>query len=242
VSKLIAFLCSLGLACSTHNGAHAGTIQLTTLNTVTIRGEVNDESMQTAKLDLLDLVAQRGNSPYTIYIVLDSPGGSVMAGDDFIQFAKTLTNVETITIFAASMAAGIVESLPGKRNVVPNGVLMFHRARGGVEGQMNEGELESRLAFVKTIITAMEQRNADRLGLTLADYKAKVKDELWMYGPQTIEQKAADAEVSVTCTQELIKKQTTTLEQVLFFQIKVAYSACPIIRGPISATPSETGE
>lgn len=66
-------------------------------NCVVLRGEVTDESVTKAQLELVSLVLNRGMSNYPLYLVLDSPGGSLDAGASFIQFAKTIKNLHTIT-------------------------------------------------------------------------------------------------------------------------------------------------
>ena len=80
-----------------------------------------------------ELALLRANNPKeTIYIVVNSPGGSVTAGMKFITFANGIDNVKTITITAISMGSAIVEALPGERLIVPNATFMFHRAAGSV--------------------------------------------------------------------------------------------------------------
>lgn len=206
---------------------------LTTSNVVTYRGPVDEDSATSVLLELTDLVRARGKAMYPIYLVLDSPGGSITAGLDFIEYAKTLENVHTVSLFAASMAAGIVEALPGKRYITNSGVLMFHRAKGSMQGQFEEGELESELAFFKTIVLGMENTNAARCGLSLADYKAKVKDEWWMYGSQAVAQKAVDANVELVCSDALVDKRVVGSLATFFGAFKVSYSGCPLLRSPI---------
>ena len=209
-------------------------IVLTTANTVTLRGEVTEESVVQTQTAVADLVRTRGVAQYPIYLVLDTPGGSVDAGENLIQFLKVTPNISTISIFAASMGAAIVEGNPGERLVTENGMIMFHRAAGAWQGQFNEGEVESRLAMAKAMITALETRNAARLQMTLPDYKAAVKDELWIYGADNITKHAADRQVDIVCSPALLEKQDTILESLLFFSAKSTYSRCPLIRGPIS--------
>ncbi len=230
--KLLVLIAAL-LSCSVFS--YAGTIFLNASNTVVFRGVVDSQTVLTASLDLVAKDLKRGTDNYPIYLVLDSPGGSIDDGEDFIAFAKTFKNVQTISIFAASMASAIVEALPGKRLVTENGILMFHRAKGGVSGQFETGELESRLAFYKDIVRGMEQRNANRMSMSLESYKAKVKDEFWLVAKEAVAQKAADAIVDVKCSQELIDAKTVGFVQVFIFEIKVEYSGCPLLRTPTAA-------
>ena len=114
--------------------ANARTILLNETNTINFIGEVNDRSTKTVKKEISRLDIARGNKKYPLYLVIDSPGGSIHAGNRFLDYVKTVKNLHTVTIFAASMAAGFVQQLPGKRYVVDSGIFMFHRASGGFQG------------------------------------------------------------------------------------------------------------
>ena len=235
--KLIAVVLTLIIGLMSF-AAPSNTINLTSKNHVLLRNEVTPESMNKVALELARLVAIRGAQDYPLYLVLDSPGGSIDAGLDFITFAKTIPNLQTISIFAASMASGIVEALPGKRNVTETGILMFHRASGGVQGQFESGELETRLDFYKRMVRGMELKNSTRMGLTLEDYKAKVKDEYWLYGYENVAQRAADAVVDVTCDDVLINSKSTETFTILIFTVDVEFSKCPLLRTGTIAAPA----
>lgn len=222
----------LGLLFSMAAFAGSEVVQLGTANTVTLRGEINDSNAQSTALELINLAAARGTQNYPIYLVLDTPGGSIDAGENLIEIAKTIPNLKTITVFAASMGSAIVEALPGERLVIDSGVLMFHRARGGVTGQFETGELETRLEFYKKFVRRMEQRNADRLGLTLKEYKRKIKDEMWLTSGDSLKSGAADKVVALTCTQALIDKNQHASVEVFIFKIELDYSGCPLLRTP----------
>lgn len=234
-----ALILALALLFSFTAKAQLNTIQLTTANTVVFRGVVDRGSVNKAILELVELSKVRGRSPYPIYLVLDSPGGSIAAGDSFIEFAKTIRDLHTISIFSASMSSAIGQSLPGKRYVTQNGIQMFHRAQGGFEGQFETGELESQLELWKKIVRNMESRNALRVGLSLEAYKAKVVNEWWLYGNDNIEQNAADAIVSLECSQQLIEKRTVSVQQSFFGSLNLTYSNCPLIRGALAASGDE---
>jgi ATP-dependent Clp protease protease subunit len=213
--------------------ATATTINLTPDNHVIFRGEVNDTSANSVLIDLLDLALKRGTKDYPIYLVMDSGGGAIDAGLGFVEVAKSIPNLQTVTIFAASMASAIVEALPGKRNIIAPGILMFHRAKGGVEGQFETGELETRLDLYKRLVrTQLEQPNADRMGMSLETYKAKVKDEMWILGSESVKAKAADEVVTVTCSKELLQAYDYQTFSIMgLFTVKVKFSKCPMLRG-----------
>lgn len=208
-------------------------IELTTKNTVNFRGVVTGDSTTAATLALAAAIKDRGSKKYPIYLVMDTPGGSVMAGLDFINFLESLKNVHTITIFAASMGSAIVEANPGTRYITKTGVLMFHRARGTFQGQFEDGEVEQQLVLWKSIVRGMEQTNADRMGLSLETYKENVRNEWWIYGPNTVALKAADKVVVLKCSDDLLEKRELATADMGFVQVRVKFSGCPLLRDPL---------
>lgn len=215
-------------------GVHARTVQLTTANTITLRGVIDGDSVLAVEQKVAQAQKDRLLSLIPLYLVIDSPGGSIDAGLSLIEFLKTVPNLNTISIFSASMASGIVEALPGQRLVLKSGVLKFHRAKGAFEGQFNYGEVESRLKMAKAIVDILETTNAGRMGLSVDAYRDKVKDEWWMIGQQAVVEKSADEQVDIVCSQPLIAATESATESFLFMQSKVTFSRCPLLRSPIS--------
>jgi ATP-dependent protease ClpP protease subunit len=164
---------------------------------------------------------------------MDSPGGEVDSGIQFIEFAKTIPNLRTITIFAASMASGIVEGLPGIRLITGNGFLMFHRATGEFSGQFEMGEVEHRLALAKEVILELEKQNAARLKISIEDYKNKIKDEYWLLSKKAVLEKAADKVIDIVCSKELIDSRTVLKIDSIFGTAKYEFSNCPLFRTPL---------
>jgi ATP-dependent protease ClpP protease subunit len=197
-------------------------VNLNLKNTVTLRGEVNDNSILDLQDKLALLDAERDSEDYPIYLVIDSRGGSIQAGLNFIEFAKTIKNLHTINLYAASMASAIQQALPGKRIGLENSVSMFHRPSGEFKGQFGEGEVESKLQFSKDRAAIFESINAARMQLSLADYKAKVVKEYWVVGAENLKQHIVDEIDSIRCDNALIKA-TEDLEEVRF-------SSCPLFR------------
>jgi ATP-dependent Clp protease protease subunit len=206
------------------------TVYLTPDNSVNFNVEVTDESVAEIEMKIEDLSVKRGDRDYPIYLVMNCPGGSIYAGEKFIQFAKTVYNLQTVSIFAASMCSAIVEGLPGERHVTEHGILMFHRAKGSFQGQFEDGEVESQLRMFKHMVRTMEQRNANRIGITLEKYKENVKDEWWMYGDENLSSGAADKSSDIVCSPELIAAQETKTQDTLFGPVTQTVSACPLMQ------------
>ncbi len=214
----------------------AEVIELNLNNVVTLRGPI-DDSMAGPLIAKINVKADSrttllGN-PAPLYLFLDSPGGSVSSGLDIIANTENIPNLKTATIFAASMASGIVQALPGERLGTKNSIMMFHRARGGVQGQLETGELESQLDFWKGIIRKMEKNNSDRMSITLENYKAQVKDELWIHGQDNITKKSLDRIVSFKCSKELLNATETLQVNTMFGPITLKFSQCPLLNYPI---------
>lgn len=191
--------------------------------------DVNVNSMDDLKRCLAKQVIKRGKAPYPIYLILNSPGGSVYEGLKFIEFAQGLRGIETITMFSASMASAIVQALPGKRHVTDHGIMMFHRAKGQFSGQFGEGEVEQQLKLWKSIVLRMEKVNSKRIGITLRDYQVRVKDEWWIYGVDNLKQKTADNIQSFNCSSALMAKYITKKETTMFGTFEYKVSACPFM-------------
>jgi hypothetical protein len=99
-------------------------IQLSKENSVSLRDVVHSGSVSKV---IQELAKKETNDESVIYLVLDTPGGSVFAGIDLINYLKAYKKpVHTITSFAASMGFQIAQGNQGKRLISPTGVLMSH--------------------------------------------------------------------------------------------------------------------
>lgn len=208
-----------------------GTIVLEAKDSVTLRGPVMGATLSKAIKEISKISR---NIPKTskIFLVMDTPGGEVMGGADFIDFLQGIPQeIVTVTLFAASMGFHIVESNPGKRLITQNGVLMSHRARGGVEGQFN-GELESEYRMFKRKLDYIELTAANRMGLALDVYQERIKPELWVHGFDAADMKVADEMTMVRCGDSMEGEDAIKL-QTLFGDVTIVFDKCPLIKDPI---------
>jgi len=201
-------------------------------NTIVFRNVVTDRSASATARKALELSNALDDSKTPLYLFLDTPGGSIMAGMDLINTLKALPReVKTVSNFAASMGFQIAQNL-GDRYVTPTGVMMSHRAYMGLEGQ-TPGEFESRQKLWKGILRQMDQTVADRMKLDFDTYRAMIKDELWVSGQEAIEKNVADKVILVTCDNSLKGTYTETI-MTIFGNVKLQWSECPLIAFPIS--------
>lgn len=168
-----------------------------------------------------------------LFIVMDTPGGSVPAGLNFIDTVNSLDRkVHTITIFAASMGYQTVQEL-GTRYITRSGILMSHRGSlSGLSGQV-PGEINTRLSHIERILDDMNKRAAKRTGMSLKNYKDAIQNELWLSGEEAVAQNHADKIANVSCDQKLIKGTTETQLNTIFGPVSLKFSKCPLISEPV---------
>lgn len=205
-------------------------VTLTEKNTVTFSGEVNDISVANAQKELGQISAKLPAAAI-IYLIIDSPGGSISAGNQFIDFVSALPqNIQPICIFCASMGYHMFQSF-GNRLAIPSSTLMSHRASlGGLSGQI-PGEFDSRLNWIKATVAEMDAKVAKRVGMSLEAYQKLIHDELWLTGTGAVNTKHADKLVKVKCDVALLTGTNSFTVNTLFGPVEVTTSKCPIITG-----------
>jgi len=205
-------------------------ILLTEENSVVFNQAVTSEYVSRKTLEII----KKASKARQLYLVLDTPGGSVTAGLGFIDTIKALgIPVHTITIFAASMGYQIVQEL-GKRYITASGTLMSHRgAVSGVSGQV-PGELNSRVNHIQSVLDSMSQKAAQRVGMSKRDYDAAIINELWVFGQQAVSTKHADAVASVSCNKQLVSETYIETVNTMFGEVHLTFSKCPLVSYPVS--------
>lgn len=231
--KTAIILFTIGILLSTTlsiNSTDDNAITLTEDNHIVFSGPVNDSSVANAQLKLGQLSERIGRNE-VIYLVLDTPGGSVSAGNQFIDFAKSLPQkIKPISIFAASMGYHMFQSFD-ERIMQSSSTIMSHRVSlGGLSGQI-PGELITRLNWIIATSNEMDEAAAKRVGLTPEDYKKLIHDELWLNGTDAVRTGHADRLAKIKCSAELIKGTRVETVNTLFGPVEVKFSTCPIING-----------
>lgn len=225
----LGILLSTTLSFNTDDGA----IVLTNDNHIVFSGEVNDNSVAKAQIKLGQLSARLHKSD-VIYLVLDTPGGSVVAGNQFIDFGKSLPQkIKPISIFAASMGYHMFQSFD-ERIMQASSTIMSHRVSlGGLSGQV-PGELVTRLNSIIAISNQMDDVASKRVGLTAEAYKKLIHDELWLNGADAVKTGHADRLAKIRCSADLINGTRIETVNTMFGPVEVTFSTCPLINGFLS--------
>lgn len=170
-------------------------LDLTSARVTYLTSEVNSESVNKVIGDIQEF-NNSGSGP--IYLILDSPGGSVIDGARLITAMQASKSpiYAVDTGLAASMAFVILEHA-NQRLAVPRSVLMAHPASIGL---MYQGELDkavSRLSFLKRFVDKMDYYIAARSGMTYEEFKLRSNREFWIDSSDALKQHFLDGVVSI---------------------------------------------
>ena len=232
-NKVIVFLALLGAMYAIHK-AYARfdeDITLTAKNTVVLRGEVTDESVGQAINAILS------SSEDQLYLYISSPGGSVLAGNSFITAMRSSgKKVTCIADVAASMAFAILQACD-RRLVMENSIIMQHVASYGIQGAAPNNR--AFVSFIEEVLEKLQKEQAQRIGISVDEFKQKIRDDWWIFDRKAISTKTADGYVRVHCDSAMIKSRVKQEIPTLFGTIKLEWSGCPVISYPISIGMSE---
>jgi ATP-dependent Clp protease protease subunit len=202
-------------------------------NTINLNMPIDGSSAKTVQLALLDKSAKL-SAAEPIYLFLNSPGGSIDAGQRIIETAHGIPQkVHTVSLFSASMSF-IISQYLNNRYITENGVMMSHRAYGGgMEGQI-PGNLITRTLFTLAQIVAVDAYVAKRAGIPTKQYQDLIANELWMEPSQAEQLKFADKTVRIRCDSTLRGPAAPIKLQVFVFNVELTYHKCPLITEPLS--------
>jgi ATP-dependent Clp protease protease subunit len=185
------------------------TITLRKNNFVSIKDEVSEQNVNKWSNTLNKLNSN------TIYLYIDSPGGSVDAGLQFINVINYHKNqgktINCIAKSAYSMAFVIFQNC-SNRYVISSTTLMQHQiSLSGIRGPLNN--LMNYLDMINKISYELDNMVSTRIKMDLTEYRNKISNDWWIYGNLAIEQGVADEYVVVGCETELY--ETDSQEELI---------------------------
>ena len=149
-------------------------LNLTNKNVISIYGEIGFDAYYVSKK-----ITQLGNTGQPIYILINSPGGSVLDGALIVSAIEaSLVPVYTICEALCASMAFIIHQYGHKRMMVDRSILMGHPASGGVSGTLEQ--MQSRLGTIHRYVNKFNSYIANRAGLTLNQYLPLVVSEMWI--------------------------------------------------------------
>lgn len=194
---------------------------LTEHNSVAVVGPIG----QSTASDFISALTSIQTKSVTIY--LDSPGGSVIAGNSMIEAMRSSgKTTNCVAKFAASMAFGILQACDN-RYLTRDGIIMQHTMSYMVGGAAPQNR--SLVGLFQRIEDEMDRFQAERLEVSLEEFRYKTIRDYWLYSVDAVTDKAADGLATVSCEKELIKKKVVRTIRSFFRSFQVQMSACPLL-------------
>lgn len=161
--------------------------------------EVTEESVD---ITIQELESMSKSTTGDLYLFINSPGGSVFAGNRLINYVEnSSTKIHTVCVsLCASMAAHLHQS-GATRLMVDNSMLMFHPAAGGARGQVEN--MLSLLNTIQVMVDRMDAKVTTRSKIDYKEFKAKVAFEYWVLAEDAVKTRLADGIVNITLKNQL---------------------------------------
>ena len=211
-------------------------VVLTVDNTLDMRLAFDEESTSRIAKKAKELDA-RIPANDSLFLVLDSPGGSIDYGIELINNLNALNRpVKTITIFSASMGFQTVQGLQGERLLTKKGTLMAHKAKGTFRGEF-PGQFDNRYQYYLKRVLSLDAEVVKRTNgrHTAASYAALIENEYWCEGQDCINDGFADKIVTATCDKSLAGTINIVYDRFMYrgrtIEIVDTKSVCPLITG-----------
>lgn len=222
--NLLNLLSFLLLICST---VATKTIELTSNNLISIRGPINAFSAS-------KFIHQTSNMQSNVVnIMINSPGGSISDGNAIIEQIKSLSRsnvrVNCICDFAASMAFIITQACP-YRYGMSSSVMMQHQMSLSIGGELNR--INSYMTYIEALKNSLDTMQSNRIGMKLATFQDKVKDEWWVYGKDNVNNNILDEIVILKCSNTLNRYKDSVKITTFFGEVILTYVGCPLVREP----------
>ncbi len=160
-------------------------------NTVVVVGEIDSDSARIAQE-----ITQKAAHNKTLYVLINSPGGSVLDGALIVNAIQAAGNVTTVCQSLCASMAAIAFSYGKNRLMVDRSLLMFHAAAGGFQGTFPQ--IQNRFTIFNNFVNKFDFEIAKRNGMTLDQFLVKLNPELWLDSEDAVNQHYADGYVNLT--------------------------------------------
>jgi ATP-dependent Clp protease protease subunit len=142
------------------------------------------------------LETARKDGEETVYLLLDSPGGSVVAGAKLIAYIESSNlKINTVCVGVCASMAAQIHQVGKKRLMHDKSILMFHPASGGAQGT-----IEQMISLTKTLqlyVDRLDAKIAKRVGIDYKAFKTRVANELWIEAQDALAEKFTDGLVLI---------------------------------------------
>lgn len=166
----------------------------------------------------------------TIFYI-NSPGGSVHAGNHLIQYMRALQS-QNITVGCIAQnfmsMAFIIMQACDHRMVLANSIGMQHQMsfvlRGDIENMRRSFDFHDRINE-KMILIELE-----KIGMCRQEYDDRIAHDWWLYGDENLEENTADELVVFSCSSDLYNQYTIRQDTIGRFTFFIRTHRCPLLK------------
>lgn len=217
-------IAALVVATLTPAPAKAEKIELTD-RMVTLYGAINSGSIGKAVKKILAFDAVSND---TIWLMIDSYGGSVDAGFILIDLMRSIKSpVNAVVVSKAYSMGAIITVFCKKRYIYEHATMMFHEASYGALGE--DPSIRSRIDFNTKYLDRIHREIAKLIKMPHKEYRAKIRDAWWVLGPEAVKARFVDAMVTGV-TYRTLPTETTEVKRTRI--IKKRVMTRPKTKGP----------
>lgn len=192
---------------------------------ILLKGVMDEYSVGDVNAKIKELSETSGD----IFLIINSPGGSVVDGFELINNIKSIKSqrkVNTICVVeseAYSMAA-LTAMFCHKTYMHRHANIMFHEASYGVQGSASQ--IASRVAFFNTYLGGLNKDVAAQMGIDQGMYEALIAHEFWLTADQATQIGVVDGVID-----ELLytvkPKEKSILDEILGSDKDFEYDVVP---------------
>jgi ATP-dependent protease ClpP protease subunit len=206
-------------------------VTLTANNFVSLIGPVSRNSVDDLiksfnSKNILEYIQEEGK----IILYINSPGGSVFAGNHLVQYIKTLQSqnisIDCVGQNFMSMGFVIMQSC-SKRYAMFDSIGMQHQMSLGMKGNLEN--FKTHFNLIERVNAMLIDMEIKKIGISKADYLENILSDWWSYGIENVENHIVDELVNVRCTQNVMIERIKKKESLFGFEFDIDMSKCPIL-------------
>lgn len=177
------------------------------------------------------LVRQSINQSHSITLFINSPGGSVHAGNHLLQYLRAIqaqnTTIHCLAENFMSMAFVLFQACD-VRLVTPHSIGMQHQMSFSLRGNIES--IRTAFDMHDTINNHLIDMETQRIGISRDQYDQKIAHDWWVVGLENLEENTADEMVVYSCAPSLENKVQVRIEKRGQYTFFVQHHRCPLYR------------
>ena len=200
-------------------------------NTVSLTKSIDDETISKLIYDLYNLNDLNNNN---IFIYMNTPGGSVEAGNRLIETIEHLSLTKNISCIAhniGSMGFVILQSCP-YRLALKTSTIMQHQISTFIGDEKQR--LKNYMKYLDDLENELIYLQAKRMNISKKKFISLTYQNLWLTGNKALETNVVDELITLGCDKSLLVPMIEANTSLITNKIILyTYSKCPLIHQPI---------